>query len=98
MNPISIEDYFERSGDEIICEGNKEKNDNGFCVWRTDGERFILVQVYGDGDYWNKWSENKSRELGMKKYSLQQKENHMALLRNSVMKSLVISLKGKSDG
>lgn len=66
MKPISIEDYLEKSGDTEIVHGNKEENEHGFCIWRTSGDKLLLVQVYGDGHYWNKWSDKKARELGMK--------------------------------
>lgn len=62
-----LDDYFARSGDTELSHGTIEENENGFCVWRTHNDTFVLINVYGDGCYWNSWAEKKARELNMKK-------------------------------
>ena len=66
MIPISIDDYFEKSGDTKIVDGTIEENENGFCIWRIQEDKLVLVQVYGNGKYWNEWATNKAKELKMK--------------------------------
>ena len=58
-----LRDYFNRSGDTELGVGWMEENEHGFCVWRTQDEKLILVNVYGDGTYWNKWATDKAKEL-----------------------------------
>lgn len=62
-----LNDYFARSGDKELSDGKLEEDEHGFCVWRTYEDSFILVHVYGDGQYWDDFATEKARELGMKK-------------------------------
>lgn len=65
-SPPQLNDYFNRSGDDHLEDGDIVENENGFCVWRTYRESLVLVQVYGDGKYWNNWADKKAKELGIK--------------------------------
>lgn len=58
-------DYFNRSGDTELGVGWKEENEHGFCVWRCQDKQLILVNVYGDGRYWDDWATEKAKELEM---------------------------------
>lgn len=75
------QDYFRKSGDTFITNGRIESNEQGFCVWDFDAHRIILMQVYGDGEYWDEWSERKARELGLKKIFIATKRNPGAFVR-----------------
>lgn len=70
-----IRDYLKRSGDEKIEDGEVEVDENGFCIWRVHEDTFILVQVYGNGSFWNKWAELKAKELNMKTILFATKRN-----------------------
>lgn len=70
-----LDDYFKRSGDTELSEGNIFENSYGFCIWRTYEDVFVLVHVYGDGNYWNNWAEIKAKEFGMKKIIFGTKRN-----------------------
>ena len=59
----NLRDYFDRSGDTALGVGWMEENEHGFCVYRSDGENLILVNVYGDGKYWDNWATEKAKEL-----------------------------------
>jgi len=58
-----LRDYFNRSGDTELGVGWMEENEHGFCVWRGQDNKLIIVNVYGDGDYWNKWATEKAKEI-----------------------------------
>ena len=75
MNDDAIEDYFKRSGDTEMPDGELVENDHGFCIWRTYQDSLVLVSVYGDGKYWNDWADIKAKELGFKKIMFATKRN-----------------------
>ena len=62
-----VKRYCDKSGDIKISDGTLVENENGFCVWGVTKDSIVLVNVYGNGEYWNKWAEIKGRELGLKK-------------------------------
>lgn len=55
MNSIPLEwarKYFEKSKDEnLLCE-NLVVNEHGFMSYLINDDRFVVVNVYGDGQYW----------------------------------------------
>lgn len=80
-SPEQLNDYFDRSGDSVLEDGDLVENENGFCVWRQHKGSLVLVQVYGDGTYWNKWAELTAKELGMKNILFATKRNPLAFCR-----------------
>jgi len=68
MNAIDVEQYLKKSGDTKITPSNLIENDHGFMTWRvTDPDTFVLINVYGDGDYWDKFMVELTKKLGLKK-------------------------------
>lgn len=65
MEKSQLRDYYDRSGDTELGLGWVEENEHGFCVWRRQDGQLILVNVYGDGAYWNAWADKKAEELGV---------------------------------
>jgi len=63
MNPLR--DYCNRSGDTELGLGWKEENEHGFLVWRVQDNKFVIVNMYGDGLYWEDWIDNKAETLGI---------------------------------
>ena len=62
INPLR--DYYNRSGDTQLGVGWMEEDpENGFCVWRVQDEKLILVNVYGNGTHWDTWATEKAKEL-----------------------------------
>ena len=66
MNANWLKDYLERSGDTEINPSNLVENEHGFCSWREHGDKLILINVYGDGEYWDSWAEKKGQKMGKK--------------------------------
>lgn len=75
MKVVSVKDYLEKSGDSRLLDGNTEVSDKGFCIWETSETNLILLQVYGDGRYWNDWATKKAKELNKQKISFGTKLN-----------------------
>jgi len=59
-------DYFNRSGDTELGVGWMEENEHGFCVHRVQDDKLILVNVYGDGEYWDNWATKVAKDMGLK--------------------------------
>jgi hypothetical protein len=78
---FEISDYLERSGDDCIANGNTEHSKEGFCIWNTLEDKLILIQVYGNGEYWNEWATNKAKELGKDKIMFATKRNPASFIR-----------------
>lgn len=74
-------DYYNRSGDTELGVGWMIENEHGFCVWRADEESIILVNVYGDGTYWDNWATEKAKELEKSKVFFATKRNPKAFVR-----------------
>lgn len=72
----NLQDYLDRSGDTELMSGNAEVHkEHGFCIWQLHEGNVHLIQVYGNGAYWNTWAENKAKELGVNKIVFATKRN-----------------------
>lgn len=76
-----LRDYFNRSGDTELGVGWMEENEHGFCVWRRQDDKLILVNVYGNGTYWDTWADKKAEELGVEKIFFATKRNPKGFVR-----------------
>jgi hypothetical protein len=81
VNQQHLDNYFIKSGDDHLSQGNIEYADHGFCVWRDDKDILLLVNVYGNGQYWNKWAEKKAKELNVSRIVFATKRNPDAFIR-----------------
>ena len=66
MNEKDIQRYLEKSGDQFIYEDNIINNDQGFMSWKIAEEKLILLNVYGNGKYWDEFSIALAKKLGLK--------------------------------
>jgi len=76
-----LRDYYNRSGDTELGVGWMEENEHGFCVWRVQEGQLILVNVYGDGTFWNTWATDKAKELELDSILFATKRNPKAFVR-----------------
>lgn len=68
MNNKSVDHYLEKSGDTSLIDSNFYENDQGFITWGTkDDDTLVLYNVYGNGVYWDKFSENLAKKFGFNK-------------------------------
>jgi hypothetical protein len=76
VKPISYEDYLARSGDDSLSQdGPIIQNEHGFMVWRVTATEFIIVQCYGDGDYWNSMATQMAQTMGLHRIVFTTKRN-----------------------
>ena len=61
-------DYLERSGDPYIAENVNMLTHptDGFCSYRIEGDKLLVVQMYGNGVMWHEILERKAKALGIK--------------------------------
>ena len=71
-----IKRYLEKSKDKDIETENLIENKHGFMSWTTWEDYLVAVQVYGDGEYWNKELDNLAKELGYEKIMMATKRNY----------------------
>ena len=76
-----LRDYFNRSGDTELGFGWSEENEHGFCVWRVQDDKLILVNVYGDGKYWDKWADDKAEAMELEDILFATKRNPAGFVR-----------------
>ena len=77
----SIEDYLKRSGDKELLEGELEENEHGFCIWQVNNDKLVLIQVYGNGIYWDNWASEKAREMNLKEIFFATRRNPQGFVR-----------------
>lgn len=66
LDTKDLERYLEKSGDTYIIPENLIENDHGFMSWKVDGNSLVLFNVYGDGKYWDAFSLELAKRLGLK--------------------------------
>jgi len=82
MNAEDIKQYLKKSGDVHISTDNLIKNIKGFMSWRiTKPDTLVLINVYGDGKYWDAVSIELAKQLGLKKIAFGTKRNPKAFER-----------------
>ena len=59
------DDYLRRSGDKEIIEADAIMHpEHGFMSYRLLPDALLLLQVYGDGSYWNLISIEMAKQIG----------------------------------
>jgi hypothetical protein len=82
MNVADIEQYLKKSGDTAISTDNLIKNAKGFMSWRvTKPETLVLINVYGDGKYWDSVAVELAKQLNLSKIVFGTKRNPKAFER-----------------
>ena len=66
MDKDSAERFLRKSGSTKIMTDNLIENEHGFMSWRIDEEDFVCLNVYGDGEYWDKYMNELAKQLGCK--------------------------------
>ena len=59
--------YLQKSGDTELSDGTLITNSHGFCVYKFHEDSLVLLNVYGDGEYWNSWATEKAKQSNIKK-------------------------------
>ena len=67
MDKESVARFLEKSRSEYVDETNLIENEHGFMSWKVDGDKFVCINVYGNGEYWDKYMNELAKQLGCKK-------------------------------
>jgi len=67
MTNEDLEKYLNKSKDEYIYQDNLIENSHGFMSWTVKDNRLVLLNVYGDGKYWDEFSIELAKKLNLKK-------------------------------
>lgn len=77
-----IQNYLAKSGDDELATGKKAVHpEHGFCIYDCNNEALVLIQVYGNGEFWDQWAEIKAQELGVNKIMFATKRSPKAYCR-----------------
>ena len=66
MDKDTAERFLEKSGSRKVMTNNLIENEHGFISWELDDDAFVCLNVYGDGDYWDKYMNELAKQLGCK--------------------------------
>ena len=78
MTKEDLEKYLSKSGDDKIYTDNLIENQHGFMSWKVHGTDLVLLNVYGDGKYWDVFSIELAKKLGLKKILIATKRSPRA--------------------
>ena len=67
MTPEDALRFLDKSKSEYIDDTNLIENEHGFMSWKVDRDSFVCINVYGDGEYWDKYMNELAKQLGCKK-------------------------------
>jgi len=79
-----LEDYLQRSGDTVEDMQYNQfliENDHGFATYSFTTTALILYNVYGDGEYWDKYFYDLAKQHGKEKVMFGTKRNYKAFER-----------------
>lgn len=74
-------DYMRRSGDRYIDKRNYTENEHGFASWEVCEDFVMVIQVYGDGKYWDTFFRALAKEHGLSRYMFYTRRNPKAFER-----------------
>jgi hypothetical protein len=66
LDKESVARFLEKSRSEYVDETNLIENEHGFMSWKIDGDKFVCINVYGNGEYWDKYMNELAKQLGCK--------------------------------
>lgn len=69
------DDYMKRSGDDQFFADNLTVNDHGFCSYKVSNGILVGFTGYGDGEYWDKFLQEKAKENDCNKYMITTRRN-----------------------
>tara|TARA_R110000772_G_scaffold101463_1_gene201942 strand:+ start:547 stop:732 length:186 start_codon:yes stop_codon:yes gene_type:complete len=51
LDKETIARFLEKSKCDYVDETNLIENEHGFMSWKVDRDKFVCINVYGDGEY-----------------------------------------------
>jgi len=74
-------DYLQRSGDKYIDGTNYVENEHGFASWELKPDCIHVIQVYGNGEYWDEFFRQLAKDHGVDSYLFYTRRNPKAFAR-----------------
>jgi len=74
-------DYMRRSGDKYIDGNGYIENEHGFASWVAKPDCIHVIQVYGDGKYWDAFFRQLAKDRGVGSYMFYTRRNPKAFAR-----------------
>lgn len=74
-------DFLQRSKDKYIDKRNYVENEHGFASWEIQGRLLMIIQMYGDGKYWDKYFRDLAAQNGIKTVMFYTQRNPKAFAR-----------------
>jgi len=74
-------DYLARTGDPRIDGRNYIENEHGFASYEIGENHLLVIQVYGDGKFWDKFFRDLAKDHGLKSYIFSTRRNPKAFSR-----------------
>jgi hypothetical protein len=79
VNERILKRYLKKSKDTEVIESNLIENEHGFMTWVIDPpSTFVAINVYGDGEYWDRYMNSLAKELGLSKILIATKRSPKA--------------------
>ena len=66
MDKESVARFLEKSRSEYVDETNLIENEHGFMSWKIDGDKFVCMNVYGNGRYWDDYMNELAKQFNCK--------------------------------
>jgi len=86
-------DYMHRSGDKQIDRTNYIENEYGFASWMEKPDCIHVIQVYGDGEYWDRFFRQLAEKYGVDSYLFYTRRNPKAFARKFGAKTVQTIMK-----
>lgn len=69
MKPVSLDDYFKRSGDTELTESQYkiDSKQHGFFSYDISGDTLTVIQMYGNMKHWEQVMVDEAKKHGCKK-------------------------------
>ena len=81
MNQDDLNRYLEKSGDDKIIPTNLVENEHGFASFWINNNELNIINVYGDGKYWDAFFTQIAEETGCNKMRMATRRNPKAFER-----------------
>jgi hypothetical protein len=66
LDKETAERYLKKSGDDYIETENLIENEHGFMSWRVHRDKFVCMNVYGNGRYWDDYMNELAKQFNCK--------------------------------
>lgn len=81
MKKEHFDKYLEKSGDSEIITTNLIENEFGFASWQPTQNEIVIINVFGNGQYWDGFFQALAKKLGKKRIKFATKRSPKAFMK-----------------